>query len=271
MTVSSGSGGEGILSSVTRMPAGVIETLAETERASAGMAQSARYHRMYFHHGVSALANIRIALAAAGVDEVRAVLDYACGYGRVLRMLKAEFPAARTIGCDVEQDAVEFCSKVFDVECLRAPPDPRDLQIGVEFDLIWCGSLLTHMPADKWPLFLGLFASHLAGGGVLVFTTHGRRIAEHLAALVANQDAPNERRPAYNLLRHEILQLLEDYGGQGFGYQSYPNHEVYGLSLSRPDWVVGQILQCPSLHLVLLTEGGWAGHQDVVACVQGKD
>jgi SAM-dependent methyltransferase len=271
MSVSGGSGGEGILSFVMRRPEDVIETLAEAELAGYGMTRSERHHRIYFHHGMTALANIRIALAAAGVDEVRAVLDFACGYGRVLRMLKAEFPAARTIACDLDPDAVEFCSKVFDVEGLLATPDPQDLQIGVEFDLIWCGSLLTHMPADKWPLFLDLFASHLADGGVVVFTTHGRRIAEILDAIVTNQDGPNERKPPYNLLRHEILQLLEDFGGQGFGYRRYSNHDVYGMSLSRPDWVVGQILQYASLHLVLLAESGWAGVQDVVACVKGRD
>jgi SAM-dependent methyltransferase len=254
-----------ILSLMTQRPDGVIETLAERDH----MVEDNPVN--YFHNGVAALGNIRIALAAAGVDEVRSVLDFACGYGRVLRMLKAAFPDAEIVACDLDRDAVDFCREVFDVEGVYATADPDELRIGADFDLIWCGSLLTHMPAERWPVFLEFFASHLAAGGVLVFTTHGRRIAGWLRAMVAGQDGPHERKPAYNLLGHEIRQLLSDLDRGGFGYQGYPQRGEYGFSLSRPDWVVRQILERPSLRLLALTESGWAGQQDIVACVKRDD
>jgi len=252
-----------ILSLMTQRPDGVIETLAERDQMVEGNPVN------YFHNGVAALGNIRIALAAAGVDEVRSVLDFPCGYGRVLRMLKAAFPTADIVACDLDREAVDFCREVFDVEGLYATPDPRDLRIESEFDLVWCGSLLTHMPAERWPVFLEFFASHMAPGGVLVFTTHGRRIAGWLRDMVVGQDGPHERKPAYNLLRHEILQLLEDLGREGFGYQGYPaREEEYGFSLSGPDWVVRRVLETQSLRLLMLAESGWAGQQDIVACVK---
>ena len=245
----------------TRRPEGVIETLAERDH----MVEANPVN--YFHNGLAALGNIRVALAAAGVDDVRSVLDFACGYGRVLRMLRAEFSEAEIVACDLDRQAVDFCSEVFGVEGAYATPDPRDLQIRTDFDLIWCGSLLTHMRRELWPVLLEFFASHLAPGGVAVFTTHGRVIAGWVRDLVAG-DGPGERNPPYNLLRDEILQLLEGFDGHGFGYQDYPNHENYGFSLSRPDWVAARVLECPPLRLLLLSESGWAGQQDIVACTK---
>jgi SAM-dependent methyltransferase len=252
------------MSTLARRPDGVIETLAERDQMVEGNPVN------YFHNGVAALGNIRIALAAAGVDEVRSVLDFACGYGRVLRMLKAEFSDAEIVACDLDRDAVDFCREVFDVEGVYATSDARDLEIRAGFDLIWCGSLLTHAAAERWPVFLEFFASHLAPGGLAVFTAHGRQFAEWLSDLVVDQDGPDERRPPFNLLRDEILQLLDGFDQQGFSYQAYPSqvHEGYGFSLSRPDWVVARILEQPSLRLLLLTESGWAGQQDIVACVK---
>jgi SAM-dependent methyltransferase len=251
----------GIVPLLARRPENVIETIAERDEMLEGDPSN------YFHNGLTALRSIRIALALAGVEEVRAILDFPCGYGRVLRMLDAEFPGAEIVACDLDRDAVDFCRETFGSHDIYATPDPRDISMDGDFDLIWCGSLLTHMAAEKWPAFLGFFASQLAAGGVLVFTTHGRRVAELLQAGFVHRDDPDERRPPYNMLPGEVLQLLEGFRETGFAYQKYPLHEAYGFSLSRPDWVVQRILGHPSLRLVLLTEAGWAGQQDVVACV----
>ena len=243
-------------------PPNVIETIAEGDH----MVGDNEFN--YFHNGVTALGNIRVALAMAGVEQVSAVLDFPCGFGRVMRMLKAEYPDAQIVAADVDRRAVDFCRTTFDVDGVYTTADPRDTELRAGFDLIWCGSLLTHMPATRWAVFLDFFASQLAAGGVAVFTTHGRRIAGFLRDLIADQDGPHERRPDYNLLRDEILGLLDAMEQTGFGYQKYPNHEEYGFSLSRPDWVVERILEQPALELVLLTEHGWAGQQDIVACAK---
>ena len=159
------------------------------------------------------------------------MLDFACGYGRVLRMLKAEFSDAEIVACDLDRDAVDFCREVFDVEGVYATSDPRDIEIRAGFDLIWCGSLLTHVSAERWPVFLEFFASHLARGGVVVFTAHGRQFAELLNDLMVDQDGPDERRPPFNLLRDEILQLLDGFDRQGFSYQAYPTPGPRGIRI----------------------------------------
>lgn len=61
----------------------------------------------YFAVGASAISCIRSAFLTAQKQRqsVKSVLDYACGYGRVLRWLKAEFPEARLLGVDADPKA----------------------------------------------------------------------------------------------------------------------------------------------------------------------
>jgi hypothetical protein len=62
---------------------------------------------------------------------------------------------------------------------------------------------------------------------------------------------------------------VASYEGEGFGYEPYPDHQWdYGISLSSPAWVYGELERCSSLKLVMYTEQGWDGFQDAVACVR---
>src|SRR5205814_7212208 len=49
---------------------------------------------------LSALRCVREAMAAAGKTDVRRILDFPCGYGRVVRVLKAAFPDAELAAGD---------------------------------------------------------------------------------------------------------------------------------------------------------------------------
>ena len=39
------------------------------------------------------------------------ILDFGCGFGRVLRMLKAAYPEARLTAADVKREGVDFCAR----------------------------------------------------------------------------------------------------------------------------------------------------------------
>jgi trans-aconitate methyltransferase len=60
------------------------------------------------------LCAIRECLGVAGIDEksVKRILDYACGYGRVLRWIKAQFPIADIIGVDADPKAAAAAMRV---------------------------------------------------------------------------------------------------------------------------------------------------------------
>src|SRR5439155_20552851 len=134
----------------------------------------------YFRVGTAALRSVTLALEAAQREAPGRILDLPCGHGRVLRFLKAAFPHASWTACDASADAVEFCATTFGATPVVAPPDAPDLEIEGEFDLIWCGSLLTHLDVDQWRALLGAFDSCLSSLGVLVFTANGPYAADLL-------------------------------------------------------------------------------------------
>ena len=56
----------------------------------------------YFSVGLQALAIIDKARALVNKNEVSSLLDFGCGYGRVLRFLKAHFPETNITCSEVE-------------------------------------------------------------------------------------------------------------------------------------------------------------------------
>ena len=221
----------------------------------------------YLNLGRRGLECIRLAMVAAGITAVASALDLPSGHGRVLRWIRAEFPDARLGACDIDHDGVDFCAATFGATPVYGHEDPADIEIDAPYELIWCGSLLTHLPPEQWDGFLDLFARALAPGGLLVVTTHGRRIAERVRD-------PEERR-VYNPIDHDAL--LADYERDGIGYAEY-QHDAeyrrrlslpsrYGISLVRPSRVAAMLEQRPQLRLVGLLEGRFNG-QDVAAAVR---
>jgi SAM-dependent methyltransferase len=210
----------------------------------------------YFIFGLEALTYIKDAIRTARVGDPENILDVPSGHGRVLRMLKAAYPAARLTACDINRDAVDYCARVFGAEPLYSVEDPAEIELPGDFDLIWCGSLLTHVDVDKWHGFMSLFEEQLAPSGMLVFTTHGRGSAEEVRT----------RKRRFPI--EDAERLIRDYDCDGFGFECYHDSAGYGISMSSPAWVCRQLESHSALRLLLYTEGGWHGRQDAVACLR---
>lgn len=211
----------------------------------------------YFGVGVSALQCIRLAMLAAEKDDLRNILDFPCGHGRVLRMVRAVFPEARITACDLDQDGVDFCARTFGAIPVYSKESPEEVAMSDRFDLVWCGSLLTHLNKGRWLGFLELFGSLLAPGGILIFTTQGRCAAKRILT-----------ESFYGLDPDQVSEVLDDYQRTGFGYRDYKWRPGYGVSLSTLPWVLSQVQKLPGLRITLLQEQGWDNHQDVIACMR---
>lgn len=196
--------------------------------------------------GRSAVRWIRHSLKAAGKEPVKSILDFPCGYGRVMRRLAIAFPQAELTPCDIDREAVDFCVDAFDAIPAYSSTDPSELDLG-QHDLIWCGSLFSHL--RDWEPFLDLFRRSLTPDGLLVFTTLGRPAAE----LMREGDA-------HGLTDTEPI--LHDFDQHGIGFASFPNREDYGITLASPSYVTDKL---EGWTLVSYTEGAWANHQDVIA------
>jgi SAM-dependent methyltransferase len=216
----------------------------------------------YFSCGRSALECIDVSLQAAQKDPltVKRVLDLPCGHGRVLRYLKAAFPQAEITACDILRDGVDFCATTFGAVPVYSCDDPAQIPLDRDaFDLIWVGSLFTHLDSNLWPTFLAEISSLLCQGGVLVFSTHGRDAYYKMLSGMHDAWLPQDRR----------TQLLYRYEHTGFGYSRFSgSDDYYGLSLSQPGWVLAQIAGIRDLRLAHFSERSWAAFHDVFACVR---
>lgn len=210
----------------------------------------------YFGVGQAAVDLIRLCLQAAGKQQVGHILDLPCGHGRVLRFLKAAFPDATLTACDLNREGVDFCARTFGAHPVYGETDPTRTPIDDTFDLIWCGSLLTHLEAPRWTPFLEWFSSRLAPDGVLVFTTLGRVPAAWVRRGLAS----------YGLSPSAARRLARTFDRKGFGYASYPHTSSYGIAMASPAWMLEQVARVPPLRVVHYAEAVWDDHQDVIAC-----
>jgi SAM-dependent methyltransferase len=212
----------------------------------------------YFSVGQSALDAIRVCMHTAGKRRVERILDLPCGHGRVLRHLKAAFPDAALTACDLNRDGVDFCARTFGAHPVYGNTEPARTAIDGTFDLIWCGSLLTHFQAAQWLPLLRWFASRLDPGGLLVFTTLGRVPAAWVGRRLAS----------YGLHTGAARTLARAFERKGFGYASYPQTDAYGIAMASPAWVLGEVGRVPTLRVVHYGEALWDAHQDVIACTR---
>jgi SAM-dependent methyltransferase len=226
-----------------------------------GMFDGNRDH--YFAVGQSARRCIEVAMFAAEIQAFENILDLPCGYGRVLRHLQLAFPGAQLTACDIDRKGVEFCAATFGAKPVYGHPSPRDIQLEGNYDLICVGSLLTHLDSAGCAAFLGFFRANLRRGGLLVFTIHGRMVADRMRAKVSD----------YGLGEAGVSRILPPHTAEGFSYVSYPVTtpnvgDDYGISLASPCWVYKQLEALEEMRLVNYTEKGWDNHQDVVAFVR---
>jgi SAM-dependent methyltransferase len=215
---------------------------------------------MYFAAGQAALRCIRLAMLAADLQRVSRVLDFGCALGRVLRSLRAGFPEATITACEIRKHDVEWCQKTFgerNVVGVLSAWEPEQVRLDGQFDVIWCGSILSHIDKDRWTRFLKLFESNLAPGGVLVFTVYGPYIAELVRA----------GKSLLNLTPEQAAKVIRDYDETGFGFDV--TREDGDAIVSR-SWVCQQLESVPSLELVGFAERAWLW-QDVVACAKTRD
>ena len=199
----------------------------------------------------SALAQIGHAMALSGRTSPARILDFACGHGRVLRGLRATFPEAELTGADVNRDGVDFCARKFGSIPVYSDPDPAKVELAGDYDLIWVGSLFTHLDVGPCRAFLDLLRHNLAPGGLLVFSTHGRNAVDRWSL-------DDERNRA----------IVDGFRREGFGYRDHAGVEGYGTAAVSAAWIAQQIAGWTDLMLVGYVERGLADHQDIVAVMK---
>lgn len=204
----------------------------------------------YFATGLSAIRNIDAAVKASGVTPT-SILDLPCGYGRVLRFLKAKYPKARLTASDIDREGVDFCASALGAVPLYSAPNFEGVRFEQRFNLIWVGSLLTHLDAERIKHAVDFLGRQLALGGLLIFTTHGENAVGRMSSRTLDYGV-------------DVGALLESYQVSGYGYAAYAGQD-YGISLTSPAWIRETMKDWRETYF---SEAGWGAHQDVFGFVK---
>jgi SAM-dependent methyltransferase len=118
------------------------------------------------------------------LDYFKAILDFGCGSGRVMRFFKPAAPGARLYGCDIDRPAIEWCSaKLSEIgEFAVNPAEPPAPHSDRSFDFIFVFSVFTHLPEPMQLAWLEDLKRMLQPGGLLLATFHGTAFWNRLPA-----------------------------------------------------------------------------------------
>jgi 2-polyprenyl-3-methyl-5-hydroxy-6-metoxy-1,4-benzoquinol methylase len=212
--------------------------------------------RSYLGVGISAMRCIDRAVRHTQTN-VHNILDLPCGHGRVLRFLRAEFGKAGIIACEIDPKAVRFCERTFNATGVLSTPHLSKLIFSHQFDLVWCGSLVTHLDEERTTDLLRCFEHHLAPGGVCLFTTHGHTVLKWLQT----------HAHSYGLSPGQREKLLAEFSARGYGYADY-DQPGYGVSLVSFERMAKIASGIGDWVLVMFLEQGWGDHQDVYGFIK---
>jgi len=215
----------------------------------------------YFETGADALRIVVNSLIAGRRSPPATILDFPCGSGRVTRHFLSFFSGARVYACDLYERHVSFCAKVLGARGVMSREDFDDLRFDEHFDVIFCGSLLTHLPESLARSALRLFDRTLSDRGIAVVTLHGRY-------------SEFKRGHRVKYMSDDALFDVAAKGARtlGFGYVDYDSQAKasfdkqasYGITLVRPHWMAQRIEENTGLRLLGYAERDWDNHHDVL-------
>jgi trans-aconitate methyltransferase len=205
--------------------------------------------------GVSALRSIQAAFLSTTIESIGRVMDYGCGHGRVARQLRAFLPNAEMFFADIDKGGTQFCAEQFRGTAVPAYEDLEKLALPSGMDLIWVGSVFTHLDHKRIVLLFDALIAALNPKGILVATFRGRHMYRTMKA---------DTRPAEV---EKWKPLLAQFEATGIAYQSYgiPAYGDWGLSLTSVESVIALAHKHADVRLVGYSETGWSGVHDVAA------
>ncbi|MDR7222778.1 class I SAM-dependent methyltransferase [Aminobacter aminovorans] len=204
----------------------------------------------YYTVGKSGMQAILTGLSLTWRSQVSRVLDLPCGHGRVARHLRAAFPLAEMFFSDIDHEGADFCAREFAGKAVHSAPDLTKVSLPSDLDVIWIGSLFTHLDKGRTIDWLTYLSGHLSEHGILVTTFHGYFSEKH-TAFGGGAD-------------EELLRRQFHFTGFGYTpYKTYNDITDYGVSLSKPSTILDIADSIPGMRASYM-ERGWANNHDVL-------
>jgi SAM-dependent methyltransferase len=225
-----------------------------------------RAARRYFHLGLASIRCIDDVYRSTGAPSPKRILDMPSGAGRVLRFIAVRFPQAELTACDIMPDHVAFCARRFGARPVVSSPDFDAVELPGPFDLIWSGSLVSHLDSESTKAYLGLCRRNLSATGMMILTTHGAEVARRIPKIPA----------FYGLTDQQAKDVVSAYERDEIGFIPYSTPHTpqvlgytaeaapYGIALTSPEWIRGAAAQT-GLSEQYFAEHGLNAHHDVFA------
>jgi len=180
-------------------------------------------------------------------DAAIRVLDFASGYGRVVRHLPSLMPNATVAASDIHPQACHFMRENFDFEVYQSTSEPEALDLGEAYDFIYVHSLFSHLPHHSFQRWLAALHKHLKPGGYMMVTANGD---------FARAKLPNEFLPFFD-------------AEKGYGYRplvvdqpDIPTSDYGSMSISD-EYFKAAVAKTDALaQIVSFRSGALLGHQD---------
>jgi SAM-dependent methyltransferase len=207
----------------------------------------------YFQVGVSAIELITEAMVLARRAAFPRVLDFPCGGGRVTRHLVKFFPDSEISVSDVERAKQAAVVAQFGVRPVECPSD-FSAPLPERYDLVFVGSLLSHLDERMTVRALDFFISGLAPDGILVLTTVGRYTATAASAGATKW-------------HHPISRAIRSMNRSGFGYLELDRTRYgvsYGATFAAPSWFLRLIESRADATVLGYKERAWDGNMDAL-------
>jgi SAM-dependent methyltransferase len=118
------------------------------------------------------------------VDKHTRMMDFGCGWGRMLRCFLKDVDANNLYGTDVDSNIIAFCQGAFAYGRFSVVPalPPVEFPAGF-FDIIYAYSVFSHLNEDTHLKWVEEFSRILKAGGLLLVTTQGRGFIDFCESL----------------------------------------------------------------------------------------
>jgi SAM-dependent methyltransferase len=123
------------------------------------------------------------------ISSANNILDFGCGWGRIIRFFIKDIPSAKIWGCDPEEEMIKICKEqnvYCNFECINPYP-PTSFQDS-SFDLIYSYSVFSHLSEDLHFRILQEITRILRPGGIYITTTRKRDFIEECASMRERKD-----------------------------------------------------------------------------------
>lgn len=144
------------------------------------------------------------------------ILDYGCGWGRMLRLMPYFTNVNNLYGVDPTLKSIELCEE-YNVPAKVAviSPKPDKLPFDKKFDLIYAYSVFTHMRDDVAANAMNIFREYISDEGMVCVTVRPRQYWKG-------------RPSGGNITERRRTQLLNEHDKNGYAFISYGENKHGG-------------------------------------------